>query len=407
METNNLYPTALSDIPDAEILDAFENASLPTRLLDDLLALFEVVEGPLAVRSSSLLEDSHYQPFAGVYKTYMIPKVPDKSVMLRLLRSAIKAVYASVFYSDSKAYLTATQNLIDQEKMAIVLQEVIGARYDTVDANGNALSYFYPTLSGVARSLNFYPIGDERAEDGIANVAFGLGKYIVDGGQTLRFSPKHPHHILQLSTTDLALRETQRNFYALDLKNMAQEFKTDDAFNLSKLRIRDAEPHGSLRYVASTFDPVDQVIREGYYPGGRKIVSFANILQHHQYPLAKTISRLLEIGRCEMGRPVEIEFAMNLDAGTASFYLLQIRPIVDNKETVDEDLSVIPDESCLLNSKMVLGNGIVTDVCDVVYVKTKGFNAQNNPLIAREIEKLNAQLTAEVRVGRPRKMGEQ
>lgn len=147
--------------------------------------------------------------------------------------------------------------------------------------------------------MNFYPIGDERAEDGIANVAFGLGKYIVDGGQTLRFSPKHPHHILQLSTTDLALRETQRNFYALDLKNMAQEFKTDDAFNLSKLRIRDAEPHGSLRYVASTFDPVDQVIREGYYPGGRKIVSFANILQHHQYPLAKTISRLLEIGRCE------------------------------------------------------------------------------------------------------------
>lgn len=397
METNNLYPTALSDIPDADILDAFENASLPTRLLDDLLALFEVVEGPLAVRSSSLLEDSHYQPFAGVYKTYMIPKVPDKSVMLRLLRSAIKAVYASAFYSDSKAYLTATQNLIDQEKMAIVLQEVIGARYDTVDANGNALSYFYPTLSGVARSLNFYPIGDERAEDGIANVAFGLGKYIVDGGQTLRFSPKHPHHILQLSTTDLALRETQRNFYALDLKNMAQEFKTDDAFNLSKLRIRDAEPHGSLRYVASTFDPVDQVIREGYYPGGRKIVSFANILQHHQYPLAKTISRLLEIGRCEMGRPVEIEFAMNLDAGTASFYLLQIRPIVDNKETVDEDLSVIPDESCLLSSKMVLGNGIVTDVCDVVYVKTKGFNAQNNPLIAREIEKLNAQLTAEDR----------
>ena len=178
---------------------------------------------------------------------------------------------------------------------------------------------------------------------------------------------------------------------------MAQEFKTDDAFNLSKLRIRDAEPHGSLRYVASTFDPVDQVIREGYYPGGRKIVSFANILQHHQYPLAKTISRLLEIGRCEMGRPVEIEFAMNLDAGTASFYLLQIRPIVDNKEMVDEDLSVIPDESCLLSSKMVLGNGIVTDVCDVVYVKTKGFNAQNNPLIAREIEKLNAQLTAEDR----------
>ena len=179
MEQNNLYPIALSDAPDDEILAAFEKAQLPEHVIDDLMALFEVVHRPIAVRSSSLLEDSHYQPFAGIYSTYMIPKPNDRETMMHLLRSAIKAVYASVFYRDSKAYLTATQNLIDQEKMAIVLQEVVGGEHGDL---------FFPTLSGVARSLNYYPVGDEQPEDGIANVALGLGKYIVDGGLTLRFS---------------------------------------------------------------------------------------------------------------------------------------------------------------------------------------------------------------------------
>ncbi len=392
MEKNNLYPVALSDASDEEILAAFEEARLPESLLDDLMALFEVVHNPIAVRSSSLLEDSHYQPFAGIYKTYMIPKAEEKEMMLRLLRSAIKAVYASVFYRDSKAYLTATQNLIDQEKMAIVLQEVVGTRYDMP-----AASYFYPTLSGVARSLNFYPIGDEQAEDGIANVAFGLGKYIVDGGQTLRFSPRHPHHILQLSTTDFALRETQRYFYGLDLKNLASTFEVDDAFNLCRIMVRDAESHGSLRHVVSTYDPYDQVIREGYYPGGRKIISFANILQHDLFPLADAIDHLLAIGRAEMGRPVEIEFAMNIEGNEARFYLLQIRPIVDNKECVDEDLSLIAEKDTVVTTRMALGNGIVTDVTDIIYVKTNGYNAADNPAIAREVEKLNARLSAEGR----------
>lgn len=388
MEKNNLYPIALSEATDEEILQAFEAAALPERLLDDLMTLFEVVHNPIAVRSSSLLEDSHYQPFAGIYKTYMIPRVEEKECMLRLLRSAIKAVYASVFYRDSKAYLTATQNLIDQEKMAIVLQEVVGSAYD---------NYFYPTLSGVARSLNFYPIGDEQAEDGIANVALGLGKYIVDGGQTLRFSPRHPHHILQLSTTDFALRETQRKFYALDLENMAHTFETDDAFNLKSLTIKDAEAHGSIRLISSTYDPYDQVVHEGFYPGGRKIISYANILQHDCFPLADTIDRLLNIGKSEMGRPVEIEFAMNIEGDMAHFYLLQIRPIVDNKETVDEDLTVIPQGDTVLTAESALGNGIVTDVTDIVYVKTENFNAANNRLIAEEIERLNRQLTGEER----------
>ncbi len=392
MEMNDLYPIALSDASDDDILAAFEEATLPERVLDDLMALFEVVHNPIAVRSSSLLEDSHYQPFAGVYKTYMIPRVTEKSTMLRLLRSAIKAVYASVFYRDSKAYLTATQNLIDQEKMAIVLQEVVGSAYDT--PNG---AVFYPTLSGVARSLNFYPIGNETAEDGIANVAFGLGKYIVDGGQTLRFSPRHPHHILQLSTTDLALRETQRYFFALDLSNMAEEFRVDDAFNLNRIMVKDAEAHGSLRSVVSTYDPYDQIIREGLYPGGRKIITFDNILQHGVFPLAETIDGLLAIGRAEMGRPVEIEFAMNINGEQAHFYLLQIRPIVDNKESVDEDLTLIPEEDTVVSTKKALGNGIVTDVCDIVYIKTEGYNAANNPAIAREVEKINAALMAEGR----------
>ena len=211
METNELYPVALGDADDETILRYFLRASLPSRLIEDLMAFFDVVKSPIAVRSSSLLEDSHYQPFAGIYSTYMVPKIEEKYDMLRTVSDAIKAVYASVFYKDSKAYMTATSNLIDQEKMAIVLQEVVGSRYN---------DHFYPTMSGVARSLNFYPIGNEKAEDGIANIALGLGKYIVDGGQTLRFSPRHPHSILQMSTMDFALRETQTRFYALDLKNM-------------------------------------------------------------------------------------------------------------------------------------------------------------------------------------------
>ena len=389
METNGLLPVALGDVDDDEILRLFLRASLPSRLIDDLMAFFEVVKNPIAVRSSSLLEDSHYQPFAGVYSTYMVPRMDDKYEMLRLLSDAIKAVYASVFYRDSKAYMTATSNLIDQEKMAVVLQEVVGNRYG---------DHFYPTVSGVARSLNFYPIGNETAEDGIANIALGLGKYIVDGGTTLRFSPRHPHSILQMSTLDLALRETQTRFYALDLKNMAEQFSIDDSFNLLRLGVKDAEADGSLRYIVSTYDPYDQVIRDGYYPGGRKILSFVNILQHDVFPLSQTLSELLRIGQKEMGRPVEIEFAMNIDPDNhdkATFYLLQIRPIVNAREVMDEDLAAIPTQDTILSSTSALGNGVVADVADIVYVKSGAFNSMNNPAIAREIETLNRQFANE------------
>ena len=386
METNELYPVALGDADDETILRYFLRASLPSRLIEDLMAFFDVVKSPIAVRSSSLLEDSHYQPFAGIYSTYMVPKIEEKYDMLRTVSDAIKAVYASVFYKDSKAYMTATSNLIDQEKMAIVLQEVVGSRYN---------DHFYPTMSGVARSLNFYPIGNEKAEDGIANIALGLGKYIVDGGQTLRFSPRHPHSILQMSTMDFALRETQTRFYALDLKNMAETFSVDDAFNLVKLGLKDADAEGSLKYIVSTYDPYDQIIRDGYYPGGRKILSFVNILQHDVFPLADTLDQILRIGQQEMGRPVEIEFAVNMDPSdhTRTFYLLQIRPIVDNKEIMDEDLSLVKNEETILSSTSVLGHGIVGDVQDIIYVKTGAFNSSNNQLIAYEIEKMNRSFT--------------
>ena len=329
METNELYPLALSDADDDTILKYFLRASLPARLIEDLMAFFEVIKSPIAIRSSSLLEDSHYQPFAGIYTTYMVPKLEEKYEMLRTLSDAIKAVYASVFYKDSKAYMTATSNLIDQEKMAVVLQEVVGTKYN---------NRFYPTFSGVARSLNFYPIGNEKAEDGIANIALGLGKYIVDGGLTLRFSPRHPHNILQMSSMDYALRETQTRFYALDLENLADQFSIDDAFNLLKLSLKEADQDGSLKFITSTYDPYDQIIRDGYYPGGRKIISFVNILQHDVFPLAETLSAVLQTGQEEMGRPIEIEFAVNLDPSDprkAIFYLLQVRPIVDNKEVIN------------------------------------------------------------------------
>ncbi len=389
METNELYPVALSDVDDDTILKYFLRASLPARLIEDLMAFFDVVKSPIAVRSSSLLEDSHYQPFAGIYSTYMVPKLEDKYDMLRTLSDAIKAVYASVFYRDSKAYMTATSNLIDQEKMAIVLQEVVGNRYN---------DRFYPTISGVARSLNFYPIGNEKAEDGIANIALGLGKYIVDGGQTLRFSPRHPHNILQMSTMDFALRETQTRYYALDLKNLTEQFSVDDSFNLLRLNLKDADADGSLKFIVSTYDPYDQIIRDGYYPGGRKILSFVNILQHDVFPLADTLDQILHVGQDEMGRPIEIEFAVNIDPQNpsyATFYLLQVRPIVDNKEVMEEDLTLVEQADTLLSSTSVLGHGIVTDVQDIIYVKTGAFCSSNNQSIAYDIEKMNRQFTAE------------
>ena len=382
MEKNNLYPIALSDASDEEILQHFMRAQLPDSLIADFFTFFDAVKSPIAVRSSSLLEDSHYQPFAGIYSTYMIPYLQDKYEMLRMLACAIKGVYASVYYKDSKAYMLATQNVIDQEKMAVILQEVVGKQYGDL---------YYPNFSGVLRSLNYYPIGEETAEEGIASLALGLGKYIVDGGQTLRVSPYHPTQVLQMSEMDTALSETQTRFYALDMSHVGDDFKVDDGFNIKKVRVKQAAEDGALTFIASTYDPTDQIIRDGIYEGGRKVISFTGVLQHGVFPLPEILQMVQKLGSDEMKRPVEIEFACNLnDDRTGTFYLLQIRPIVDSKQVLDEDLRAIPDEDCLLRSENSLGHGISEDVTDVVYVKAgDDFTAVNNPLIADQIEQIN------------------
>lgn len=383
MDHNNLYQLALSDADDAVILDAFRRATLPASLEGDILTFIEATSSPIAVRSSSLLEDSHYQPFAGIYNTYMVPLLDNRHRMLHMLCDAIKGVYASVFFKDSKAYMQATRNVIDQEKMAVILQEVVGRQYG---------DRYYPSISGVGRSLNYYPIGDELAEEGIVSLALGLGKYIVDGGQTLRICPHHPGKVLQMSDTEMALRETQTRFYALDLKNMGENFSVDDAFNLLKFSVREADKDGALQYLASTYNPTDQVIYPGVYPEGRKIISFVGVLEHDVVPLPHLLREVLHLGQEAMRRPVEIEFAVEVDAATRScvFYLLQIRPMVDVKSDVHIDLSEIRTENILLQSDNALGHGQMDDIADVVYVKTDGYNAGNNPLIAEEISRINA-----------------
>ena len=388
MMSNNLYPIALSDASDDEILKHFLHAQLPDSLIADFFTFFEATKSPIAIRSSSLLEDAHYQPFAGIYSTYMIPYLEDKYQMLQMLACAIKGVYASVFYRDSKAYMTATRNVIDQEKMAVILQEVVGKDYGT---------RYYPTMSGVLRSLNYYPIGDEEAEEGIASLALGLGKYIVDGGQTLRVCPYHPHQVLQTSETEMALRDTQTQFYALDMKHVGDDFKVDDGFNILKLRVKDAVEDQSLNYIASTFDPYDQVINDGVYETGRKLITFAGVLQHDVVPLPELMQMSMKCGSEAMRRPVEIEFACNIHADkTCDFYLLQIRPIVDAKEMLDEDVRAIPDADCLLRSHNSLGHGISEDVTDVVYVKYDDhFSAKNNFYVADDIERINRKFLAD------------
>lgn len=384
MADNDLYPIALSDLSDEEILGRFLEARLPDRVRDDLLALTEVVDKPLSIRSSSLLEDSHYQPFAGIYSTYMIPRIPDREHMRKVLTDAIKGVYASVFYSESKAYMSATSNVIDQEKMAVIIQEVVGTDHD---------GFYFPSFSGVGRSLNYYPINDEQTEDGVAQVAVGLGKYIVDGGMALRFSPRHPGKVLQTSTLDLALRDTQRQLYALDLNSVPEDFKVDDGFNITKKNVQDFARGGeTLKYMVSTFDINDQMLRDSHLGLGRKVVTFANILRDNVFPLAEAVDTMLSTGQEAMQRPVEIEFAGNIGPDgnlKGRIYWLQIRPIIDRKEDVDEAVLALDNSQLILRSSTALGHGTNDSVSSVMYVRPENFSSFRNPDIAREISRLN------------------
>lgn len=382
MDRNHLWERALSDASDAEILQDFLAAELPESLIEDFGTIIEATQKPLAIRSSSLLEDSHYQPFAGIYSTYMIPYSENREQMLRDLSNAVKGVYASVYYRDSKAYMTATQNVIDQEKMAVIIQEVVGQQFG---------ERYYPNISGVLRSLNYYPVGDEKPEEGIASLALGLGKYIVDGGQSLRVSPYHPAQVMQMSELETALRQTQTQFYALPMKGNSPNFSTDDGYNIQKLMVSEANDDGSLQYIASTFDPYDQIIRPGIYEGGRKIISMNGVLEQRVFPLPELMQLSLQLGMEEMRRPVEIEMACNIHPDkTGCYYLLQIRPIVDSKQELNEDLLETSDHLCLLRSHNSLGHGIIDGVRDIVYVKVdENYSASNNGLIADDVDAIN------------------
>ena len=384
MNDNHLYPIALSNASDAEIFDAFQEATLPPKVIEDLTTLLSSIQSPLAIRSSSLLEDSHFQPFAGVYATYMIAP-STQQLMLTNVRAAIKAVYASVFYEQSKNYLNATQNLIDQEKMAIVIQEVVGKTHNTL---------FYPTLSGVARSYNFYPCQNEKADDGVISIALGLGKQIVDGGKSLRFSPRRPQSPLQTATISSALSETQDTFIALNLQQADVPITINDSYNLKRVQLKDFPLNDTdAPYIFSTYDWQNNRIMPGFYPQmGRAIISFQSLLNHPQLPISNIIDKLMALGKEEMKRDVEIEFAMQLTSNqTANFFLLQIRPITNNN-TNNKHLFV--DNSIHLNkliySSSVLGNLTSKSIKDIIYVKNDHYTIAQSREIAQYITDANA-----------------
>lgn len=383
MNENDLYEVALSDRTDREILDRFVAAKLPAGIVADLLALVEVLDRPIAVRSSSKLEDSQYQPFAGIYSTYMVPFTADSDRMTEMLSQAIKCVYASVYFTGSKAYMAATANVIDEEKMGIILQEVCGKPY-----NGR----FYPALSGVARSINYYPIEPEKPADGIANISYGLGKYIMEGGTGLRFSPKYPKKVLQLSSNEMILKDTQKTFYALDMAPESFSPSVDDGINLQKAEIREAAGDPPFRFAASLFDLQNSMIRDGLYGEGKPVITFSNILNHKAFPLAEILSDLLQISQKEMNSPIEIEFAADLDVAGGEpmvFNFLQIRPIVHNDQGIEFDLDTIDEQRAIIVSGAALGNGVFEGIRDVVYVRTRAFDPGRTKEIAAEVGRIN------------------
>ncbi|MBO4427966.1 MAG: phosphoenolpyruvate synthase [Bacteroidales bacterium] len=388
---NGLQYVINSDISDEEILSEFVAATLPQDMMDALRIFLKHVHRPLAVRSSSKLEDSYYQPFAGVYSTYMIPRTDNEDQQLRLLGKAIKSVYASVYYGASRSYITATGNVISEERMAIIVQEICGS------TDGG---YYFPALSGVARSLNFYPVGHEKPEEGIVKLAFGLGKAVVDGEQVLRFSPVYPQSVLQTSTPDLIMTDTQKAMYALNLQ--PERFKTsiDDAVNLEHIDIADCGRFRSIKYVASTWDIENMRIVDSAVPQGPKFITFSHILKYNIFPLADILKQLLEIAQDEMKCCVEIEFAADLDASasaTATFNVLQIRPISIDSRSADVDWSRIDDKGAVVKSSSALGTGWIEGVRDIVYIKRDAFDPMKTREIMEEVTAMNASMRAKGR----------
>ena len=387
IRNNGLEYVLTTEMTDEEILSEFVSSTLPYKLREALKAYVRTVSGPLAVRSSSKLEDSHYQPFAGIYSTYMIPYTEgNEDRQLRLLQKAIKSVYASTYFAASKAYVQSSQNLIAEEKMAVVIQEVCGTEQDGL---------FFPTLSGVARSINYYPIGDETPEEGVCNIALGLGKLVVDGGRTLRFSPRYPQKVLQTSTPELALRDTQNEVLALDLRPEAFRTSTDDAVNIRRLTLREVAPMRQTRFVASVWDRENDRISDSPMDEGRKVITFNAILKYNTFPLADIVRDILRLGVEEMRCPVEVEFAVNMDVPYGQqriFNLLQIRPIIDNNDNRALDWRRVPTDDALIYARNALGVGNMSDIRDIVYVKPERFDSLSTQAIAGELDALNARM---------------
>lgn len=383
MADNNLYSYALSEKPNEKILKKFLRGKLRDDTVNKLRSFLKVADFPIAVRSSSVLEDSHYQPFAGVFSTYMVPNTSTPETNLNQLTIAIKSVYASVFYKETKAYMKVTKNVIDDEKMGVVLQEICGNRF------GNR---FYPTFSGVARSVNFYPIENEKPEEGIVNIALGLGKHIVEGKETLRFSPEHPKKVLQLSSPDIALRDTQKTFFSLDLNPNSFVPSTNDSMNYLTESIRQAQKDESIYDISSAYDYDFNVLKEGKHAKGKRLITFANVLKYDSFPLADIIKNVLKICERAMNNPVEIEFAVNLTPKKGRlkhFNLLQIRPIVEDIVDDEIDFSDVTKKDTIIFSETSLGHGVIKGIKDIVYVKPQNFDSVNNTAIVPIIEKIN------------------
>ena len=385
---NNLRDVASGEFSDAQIIRLFTDAQIPEWLKLDLEQYLHHVRYPLAVRSSSLLEDAQFQPFAGIYKTYMIPNNhPDPAQRCEQLILAIKLVYASTYCQNARAYVKSTFHRTEDEKMGIVIQKLTGQKYG---------DYFYPSISGVAQSYNYYSIAHMKPEDGLAHVALGLGKIVVEGGAALRFSPKYPQFLPQFSTVDDMLENAQRFFYALNLKKFPDDLALDEDATLEKLEITEAVHDAPVRHLCSTYSAQDHRIRDGVQTSGYPVCTFASILKYQSFPLAEILGDLLRIGRVGMGCPVEIEFAVEMPFDKEQkplFELLQIRPMAVNQYNLEIEISAEDISKAFCYSTMALGNGQSKEIKDVIFVNPDSFDAADTIKIAAEIGNVNKEMT--------------
>ena len=388
LEENDLLDLAIHGTDDEEITRRFLDAPFPIALLDSLLAFLEAVHYPLAVRSSSLLEDSQYQPFSGVYETFMLAnRHPDIEVRLQQLLEAIKLVYASTFSQHAKAYVRATPYRLEEEKMAVLLQQVVGARHG---------SRFYPDFSGVVRSRNFYPVEPVTVADGFAAVALGLGRTVVNGGKSLTFSPRHPRHLVQFSSVEDILVNSQSEFWALELNHAVSGENRGSDFREASFALDVAEADGTLQMLGSTYSVDNHAVYDGLSRSGPRVVSFASILKHGTFPLAEILDQLMRVGEDALGRPVEIEFAVRLPQSPdepANFGFLQLRPLVLSREGEDMPMTEAEPERLICQSAQVLGHGRLQDLRDVIVVDSHRFERARSHEVAHSVAHFNAKLS--------------